>query len=219
MAAIVTLRIGRLDVDAAEVARLSSLIDEAERARAARFRFDRDRRRFLVRRGRLREWLGACVGERPERLAFVEGAYGKPVLAGLPGAPHFSASHSGELMMLAIADVEIGCDIERMDPALEWEPLAAGEFSTNESAALRALPQEAGRRAFFDCWTRKEAIVKGLGLGLSRPLDSFDVSVGRERMVRTTEPGWALWDSPPGPGHAGAIAVQAMDGIEIRLIP
>jgi 4'-phosphopantetheinyl transferase len=190
------------------------VIDEQERRRAAAFRFERDRRHFIVRRGRLRMILGELVGEAPARLGFVAGTHGKPALSA--GAPCFSASQSGSLMMLAIATVEVGCDIERIDPDIEWLPIADLLFAPVEREALRRMPHRDARRAFFDCWTRKEAYVKALGLGLSYPLDAFTVSVDREARM-SAEEGWAITDAAPGGGYAGAVVAKAGSiHIEVR---
>jgi 4'-phosphopantetheinyl transferase len=212
----VAVRIGALDLDEAEIARFAALLDDEERARAARFRFDRDRRRFVVRRGRLREWLGACTGERPERLAFAIGPFGKPVLE---GGPHFSLSHSHERTMLAIADAEVGCDIEWIDTEVDWRPLAEGLFAPAERDALAALPDDIGRLAFFRCWARKEAFVKAIGEGLSYPLDAFTVSIEPEPALLTGGEDWTMAAAPDLPGYAGAIVARADSSpLEIRLL-
>jgi len=181
------------------------LIDDQERIRAARFRFARDAAHFIARRARLREIVAARTGEAPDRLSFAHGPHGKPVLAN--GALHFSLSHSHGLIMLAIAPVEVGCDIERIDPDLEWQPLAERFFSPRERRALLDLPDAQARRAFFDCWSRKEAYVKAIGLGLSYPLDAFDVSVGREAHLRERTD-WTLADAAPEDGYAGAVVTR-----------
>ena len=191
-----------LDPGEAETARLAGLLDEGERAHAARFRFDRDRRRFLVRRGRLREVLGRATGVAPARLAFTTGSHGKPAL---PDGPCFSLSHSGERMMLVLADRAVGCDIERIDDAVEWAPLAERLFAAGERRALAALPEADGRRGFFECWARKEAFVKALGLGLSYPLEAFEVAVGPEARLLAGGAGWAIAAAAPGTGFTGAV--------------
>jgi 4'-phosphopantetheinyl transferase len=187
---------------------LTAIIGADERARADRFRFPRDRRRFVVRRARLRQMLGAWVDRAPEALTFTENSHGKPILV---DGPHFSLSHSADMMMLAIGDAEVGCDIERIDPALDWPPLAETFFTTTERAALAALPPEAARRAFFACWARKEAFVKALGLGLSYPLDAFDVSVEAQAELLSGGDGWVMTTGPALAGYATAI-VACDDG-------
>jgi 4'-phosphopantetheinyl transferase len=95
----VVFQIARLDVAQPEVDRLRELLDADERGRAARFHFDIHRRRFIVRRGRLREWLGARLGVHPREIAYRYDAFGKPTVPG--SSRHFSASHSGECMAVA----------------------------------------------------------------------------------------------------------------------
>lgn len=200
------VRFDRLDVAPQEEARLAALLDAHERERAARFRFARDRRRFVVRRGRTREWLAEATGGDASGLRFDASAHGKPFL---PGGPHFSLSHSGEAMMLAIGDVELGCDVEAIDPALDWPPLARTFFSAAENEALAALGGEAARLAFFACWSRKEAFVKALGRGLSYPLDAFTVAVGDRQAILSGGDGWAAADVQAPPDYRAALVVAA----------
>lgn len=204
--AAVAVRFGRLDVAPEEEAQLAALLDSDERARAARFCFAHDRRRFVVRRGRARQWLAEAARGDPARLRFTVNAYGKPELA---GGPRFSLSHSGEAMMLAIGDTEVGCDIEAIDPALDWPPLARTFFSGHENTALSALGGEESRIAFFTCWSRKEAFVKALGLGLSYPLGAFTVSVGNQAAIVSGGEGWAACGIGSPAGYRAALVVRA----------
>jgi 4'-phosphopantetheinyl transferase len=202
----VTLHIETLDVGAAAIGRAIRLLDDQEQIRAAAFRFTRDASRFVARRARLREILSGYAGAAPERLAFAQGANGKPILR--DGPLHFSLSHSRGLMMLAVAEVEVGCDIEWIDPDLDWPPIAERLFAPAECEALDRLPGGQARRGFFDCWARKEAYVKALGQGLSHPLDAFEVSVDRDARMQA-EAGWAIADVVPGSGYAGAVVARA----------
>ena len=208
----VAVHVETLAVDAAA---LAHLLGDDERARADRFRFPRDRRRFVVRRARLRQLLGAWVGRAPDALTFTENSHGKPILI---DGPPFSLSHSADMMMLAIGDAETGCDIEWIDPALDWQPLADTLFTPTERNALALLPPEAARRAFFACWARKEAFVKALGLGLSYPLDAFDVSVRAAPALLSGGDGWAIGEAPAIPGYATAI-VAGDDTVPLVVMP
>ena len=214
----VTLRLATLAAPVDEVARLTQIIDDAERVRAARFAGEVHRRRFIVRRGRLREMLGAAVGEPPGALRFSYNAYGKPELAGAP--LHFSASHSRDTMALAISDVPVGCDIEAVDEGLDWRPIAARLFAPEEQEELAGLPPQEAAIGFFGCWARKEAFVKALGQGLSYPLDAFAVSCGPvARLTRGASfggHGWAMAETDI-PGFAGAVVARA-DPAELTII-
>lgn len=155
---------------------LEHLLDGAERQRADRFRFERDRGHFVAARARLRTLLGGYAGVPPERLTFVVGPYGKPALGQVGGAPHlqFSLSHSHGVGVIAVGlEDDIGIDIERLRPFDDALAIAERLFTAEEFQALGALPEPARSDAFFRYWTGKEAVVKSIGRGLSQPLDGF----------------------------------------------
>lgn len=168
-----------LDTDADRQAQLERVLDEAERNRAQRFRFEEHRRRFIVRRGVLRMILAGYTGMKPEKIHFTHGANGKPGIdLSITGrALNFSASSSQALAAVAVAcDRELGLDLEQVRPDRDHE-LIAREFSDHEAAELRRLKPGKRAAAFFDLWTCKEAYLKGKGLGLSAPLDQFTVDI------------------------------------------
>ena len=106
---------------------------------------------------------------------------------------------------------ELGVDIEKIRAGVEREGIAERFFSPGEVAALRAAPVEERDEAFFRCWTRKEAYVKARGGGLSIPLDSFEVTLGRERAAlsrASDSEGWTMAALEPAPGYAGALVVE-----------
>jgi 4'-phosphopantetheinyl transferase len=214
----VAVHFGSLDLAATEVERLALLLAPEERARAARFAFAEGRRRFIVRRARLRETLAAVVGTSPERLVYTENGYGKPMLA--EGALHFSASHSHELWAVALAAQEVGVDVEHHQPDLDWRDLAAGLFRADERAALDALAYDDAVRGFFDCWARKEAFVKAIGQGLSYPLDAFAVSVTRETRLLAGANGWTMTGLSLADRYSGAlVTVDTGSPIALTLHP
>jgi 4'-phosphopantetheinyl transferase len=212
----VDLWLWRLDAGDAEATGFAELLDPDERARAGRFVFPLHARRFVAGRGRLRLILQDYLGIPAAKLAFAYGPQGKPVLAGRHGLPplHFNLSHTGDLAALAVSrGVPLGIDVERVAPVTE--DVAGHFFSAAEQAALRALPEAERERAFFRCWTRKEAMVKALGGGLSIALASFDVTLGPgepPRLLRLAgEPEapdrWSLLHFEPAADIMGAVAV------------
>jgi len=203
-----------LDAGADTVRRLSPFLSDDELDRASAFRFARDRRRFVVGRGVLRELLGAYLNTEPASLRFAYGSHGKPRVDGAELS--FNLSHSGACALYAFgAGFELGVDVEILGVELDFEQVAETVFSPRELTELRALPSEARPHAFLRGWTRKEAIVKGCGDGLSMPLQSFDVPL---RPLEAAEPverplqivrGWRLHDlSPLCPGFAAALAAR-----------
>lgn len=194
------------------------LLDADERARAARFVFERHRRRFTVARGVLRQVLGRYLGVDPREPAFDYGDHGKPALRHPAGtALRFNVSHSHELALIAVtAGRDLGVDVERIDPERAAVSIAERFFAPAEVAVFRALPPEDWVPAFFNCWTRKEAYMKATGRGLSLGLDRFRVSLAPGEPAALVETAWnpadaARWSMralDPGPGYAGALCVE-----------
>lgn len=200
------------------------LLSDDERKRADRFVADRDRDRFICARAWMRRVLAGYARCGPAELVFDYGEFGKPALASRHGrAPFFSLSHTGDLASLAVSpDLPVGVDIEAARPIRE--NVAPWFFSPLENAMLDAMPAHQQRSGFYRCWTRKEALVKADGRGLSMPLDSFDVTLDRDdeaRLLRLdgdpqAHARWRLLPFLPANGVAGAVAVLAQ-GAFVRL--
>lgn len=198
-----------LDLGAAELARLEATLSPEEAARAARLRFEPDRRGFLAAHGALRDILARYLGADPARLEFRRAAFGKPALAPACGAAwlRFNLSHSHGLALCAVArHREVGVDVERIRALIDERLIARRFFAPQEVAALESLPAEEQTTAFFRCWTRKEAYIKARGEGLGIPLDSFTVSLGPEGSSAVA--GWSLEALAPASGYAGAVTAE-----------
>ncbi|MEK2488260.1 4'-phosphopantetheinyl transferase superfamily protein [Kitasatospora purpeofusca] len=195
-------------------AELESL-DEEEHRRAGRFVRDADRAVYLAAHVALRHVLGRRLGLAPAELAFgrepcpgCAEPHGRPRLAGGPagdpaGAPHFSLSHGGGRVLIGLADAPVGVDVEPLPSADSAEVLAT-TLHPGEQAELADVRPADRPGAFARLWTRKEAYLKGLGIGLGRP-PAADY-------LGTAEPGrrpagWAVTDVPAGPRHAAAVAL------------
>jgi 4'-phosphopantetheinyl transferase len=209
----------RLHLDSDVPNALFALLSDAEREKAARFRFARDRRRFVAVRGRLRELLGTELGVDPASVAIENGAYGKPYLGGIfeSSGLHFNVSHSADLAIIGISrGHDIGVDVEALQALDDANDIALQFFSHRENLEYAAVHADEKTTAFFNCWTRKEALVKALGQGLSYPLDDFDVSLAPGRPTRLHRLGskvgadcrWHLQSFVPAAGFVAALAVS-----------
>lgn len=148
-----------------------------ERARAARFRFERDRMRWSAARSMLRQCLAQYAHQAPKSLRFGYTSHGKPFLADHPEIT-FNLSHAGDYGLLAVTSgQEVGVDIELIRPDFADPAVARHFFSAAEQSQLAHLSTEKYTMAFFTCWTRKEAYIKARGEGLSHQLKDFDVAV------------------------------------------
>jgi 4'-phosphopantetheinyl transferase len=172
-----------LDVSDAEREMLSGFLSPEENDRAARYRFDRDRNRFIVRRAVLRSVLSSYVDVSPAGIEFGENAYGKPELGS--DFPFFNATHSGDIGLVATRrDADIGVDLEFLRAMKDLMSVADDVFSPDEILNLYPADNAKGEtlspqhqlQRFFSYWTRKEAVVKSLGRGLSQSLRSFTLS-------------------------------------------
>lgn len=206
----------RVDV-AEELYRLplhGSRLTDAERGRAARFRRDEDRQRFVIGRSTRRELLARHVGTNPASLVFAEGKHGKPRLP--PGAspsPHFNSSHSGRWVLHAIADVEVGVDVEEIRPEFADLDDFAWVLSDAERTFVLAAAPTARAAALATVWVRKEAYVKALGEGLSRSLPDIGITVGADgrpmlafdRNPAARERCWSFADLEIDAGHKACL--------------
>ncbi len=125
------------------------------------------------------------------------------------GDLRFNTSRSGGIALFATSrTTEVGVDIEEIRSTVDVEGMAARFFSPAERAALASLGPAQRPAAFFQCWTRKEAYVKGTATGLTVPITTIDVGVGGETNVS----GWAVHQVDVAPGFAAAVAVHRYDG-------
>lgn len=187
-------------------------LSEAERERAAAFRFDRHRDAYVVAHGVLHDVLSRYLEVDPAAIAFDLDASGRPSLAGGLGATlDFNLSHAGEALAVVVASGQsVGVDVEQVASGTDTSSLAERFFALEEIEQIRSAPAERAAAAFFDCWTKKEAIVKAIGRGLSIPLDSFAVEIGarRQRVAVAGEGAFTIVDLDLSDGYAGAVAME-----------
>jgi 4'-phosphopantetheinyl transferase len=205
-----------LDVSPELLERLRSTLSPEELERASYFYSLRDRACFTSGRGILRHLLGGYLRVAPERLSFSYNEYGKPFLAGQHSGLRFNLSHSGGIALVALTpELELGVDVEQYSESKADEAVAEKYFSPREFACFRAVSEGLRTRAFLNCWTRKEAYIKARGMGLSIPLNSFDVSLvpgEPAALLRTAELDdglkWQLQDLMLGENYVGALAAS-----------
>lgn len=190
--------------------RCAALLSPAEQEKALRYRFLDHRRRYAIAHAALRSILAGYASTDPMALKFVVGSRGKPALDGVP--LQFNLTHSAQLALVAVGNTALGVDVEKFRHLERLRDIAQRQFSTAEFAAMQALDDGECLRAFYRCWTRKEAYVKALGLGLSA-LDVFDVDIGERARFLALRDGqelseWSLFDVSPGAGYTGAVAVH-----------
>lgn len=180
-----------------DIGERTATLSSDERARAAAFHFEIDRRRFVASRAILRGLLARYLRVAPGELRFTKGPHGKPRLSHPASALTFNLSHSGEWMLVAVArGREVGVDLEMARENLPVQMLADHHFAPAAAAELRALPEAERARKFYELWTRTEAQLKAGGRGLSRGTTVCDASR------------WTVQPVFPNPDYTAALAVE-----------
>lgn len=200
-------------VDPADGPGLLNLLDAHERERLARFRQAADRARYLAAHALIRLVLGDQLATLPAALEFDRTCrcgqqHGKPRLPGA-GAPGFSLTHAGALVGVAVRpDGAVGLDVEHVRELTDLAGMARHVQSPAELARHRG---RVGPSAFFTTWTRKEALLKATGDGLSTPMSTITLSPTGTAVQAWTgggTPDGPVWlrDLRPAPGYAAAVA-------------
>lgn len=205
---LIDLELGAGTLEDAELLTILS-----ERQRAARLRRPLDRLRFLRGRAALRLVLSTCAGCAPGAVDLRADSKGRPFLADFDRFD-FNFSGSGSFAAIAVStDCRVGIDIETIQPDFPCRQLAQRFFSAEENRTLDLLPAERLTAGFFQAWVAKEACVKAWGMGLSLPLNSFDVEAdpGRAPALlhhQTSEPPLWLSALAAPEGYAAALATD-----------
>ena len=191
-----------------------------ELERAGRLRRKEDQRRWTSSRAWLRAVLGRYVDRPGSDLRFFYGTEGKPFLAHTPrrGPIQFNLSHSGDWAIMAVSRHEVGIDMETTGGEPPTEALVRRVLTEDEQQAMARWFRQRRKQGFLKAWTRKEALFKGTGEGLTRdPLtistlvseSSSGGSVAFEVMRNAADyEGWTVVDLSPDPGVVAAVAVR-----------
>lgn len=204
----------RIDELAQQLAALRAALPPDERERAEQFRMPLSQARFIVARALTRWLIGHYLDVAPSAIRFAIGPIGKLHLP-WPEPLHFNATHSGQVVLVAIArDGDVGVDVEHLRPLPKFQELAERYYCQREIATLSVLPEEQRQRAFFLAWTRKEALLKGVGKGLTFPLCDVEVTLAPGEPAKLLQFGavagehapWKLAHLDPAEDYVGAVA-------------
>ncbi|UZQ54909.1 4'-phosphopantetheinyl transferase superfamily protein [Trichothermofontia sichuanensis B231] len=209
-----------------ELDTLWPLLATQEQQRAHQFVQAIDRQRFIISHGTLRQILGEYLGIPPEQVPLQATALGKPYVAGMPIA--FNLSHAGQWAAIAVTTgMPVGIDIEAFRPIANLVSLGRHVFSPAERAAFTAIPAADQLSAFFQLWTRKEALLKAIGQGLHLPPTRVNLGFTVEPQVIDCQTALtgpvagdftriALYPLRPDRDYWGALAVAGSGGTIIE---
>ncbi len=189
-------------MDDAAVARLLAELSPADQARAARFVVEAPRRQLIAGHALLYRLLAHYLDGHAGHMRIERGPHGKPYLRSPQLSPplEFNLSHSRDLVVMAFGrGCAVGIDVEAIAPLDDLDDLADAYFSPGERAQLIGVGGVARLELFYRCWTRKEAWLKLVGIGIDQSLNQVD--------VRVAPPGVTLVEVPTQLGYVATLAV------------
>lgn len=206
------------------------MLSDTEKQRAEKYAFDDDRNRFVIGRGALRHLLGSICELPPHLVALTYTKKGKPVLD-LPmsysqtaiqnqndifecqrvKSLDFSITHSGQLIGVAISPEPVGLDVEQIREVDHLESIATDVFSKREFDVFSSLPNNRQSTEFFRLWTKKEAILKASGEGLTGSLQEIDLGLipshaSEQQSTESRSHNWEIRNIDLGTDYAGSVA-------------
>jgi 4'-phosphopantetheinyl transferase len=198
---------------------VEQMLPESERKKSERFRFETISMRYIKRHYLLRVLLGRYLGTEFYEQEFHRNEQGKPSLKNEKGCNsiYFNLSHSENMCIFAFTkEGEVGVDVEKIYNLSDMVGIVERCFSLLENKKFRLLPEHSRKKTFFTCWTRKEALLKALGVGLSFPANQVDVLAGEDEASRifittknqNSEAEWTLQDINILDGFASALALE-----------
>lgn len=189
-----------------------SLLTPTEQLRATRFRQINDQHRFTFGRGLIRLIVSQLTPYSPQAVPIERGYAGKPYLVDLPNL-HFSVSHTGEWVLLALGRIPVGIDVELINRRFLFDDLLATVLTAKEQRAMLVSPD--AYLFFYECWTRKEAFVKATGKGMTDDFVNIPALEGTHQVDSQVigESGvWAIQPFFVDNSYPAALAYEAADG-------
>ena len=186
-------------------------LDDDEQSRAMKFRFRKDHDLYVIGRHFTKIMLAYYTDCTPDSVKITEGSFGKP---SCEMNLFFNISHSGDHLLLGFSNLDIGVDIERIDPSVDIKRIGKRHFSKIEFQKMMSCAEDERVKSFFEIWTKKEAFIKGIGEGLSVPLKDFNVTSPNGKVLWELSPeknygNWYVHDIESNQGFKSAFATQS----------
>ncbi len=179
-----------------------SLLNEAEYKRAHSYYRQKDRERFMVSRVALRQLLGKYIEHQPQDIVFAIGNNKKPFIQNTERPVYYNVSHSGDKILIAISDKEVGIDVEHKLADFDFEEIIPTCFSAEEALHIRSFKDP--RHTFYLLWTRKEALLKATAKGVDDELRSIP-SLQGGHAIDFTNKNWKVISFDIGDEYVGSI--------------
>jgi 4'-phosphopantetheinyl transferase len=231
----------------AHVAAWRAILSAEELGQSEKFISEELCRDYIASHAALRYVLASCLGVSPHSVQFVT-----PPVAGsaseMPKAPiikpkllfagdrrndpgnlRFNLSHTTGAALIGVAvGRELGVDIERHRPLDELHGMARSVMSKPELTKWLAMSPAEQTPGFYNLWTRKEAYLKALGVGLYRNLQEVTVNFSasplelRSEEAALLEAGsdlgnWALRDIPIYEGYSASVCREGRETFDVAI--
>ncbi len=220
-----------LDLSYPQIKTMSKLLSPKEKNRAKKYYFKHDRVQYIARHGILRTLLGNYIKCSPERIQFTTNTYGKPYLKHVVHNKqyYFNISYSNDMGVFAFTtNQEVGVDIEYVKNIPEVNSIVDNYFSLEEKNKFKRLSMIQRQSLFYEYWTRKEALIKGIGMGLQYPIDRIDLNlqtlqtaiVDNRHTNFESKQIWSIYKLNLPSGFLGALALRnQIDSIQYYNYP
>ena len=203
-----------------------SILSDEEKERFHRYKNEKAQFTFLTARYYLRMLLSNIISEQKSWIATQSSTArnddkgqldlkieistsDKPYLKDYPSL-FFNLSHTDNLILIAIANSQVGVDVEKIDRNADKEGIIKHFFSEREQTSYFSQPENQKELAFVKGWTRKEAILKATGEGLSS-MKNYEVSFEPKTDIpiinSISENNFKIKDFTPKDGYAACLAV------------
>lgn len=189
-----------------------SILSAEEQDQAGRFLLAGDHHNFVVTRATLRTILGQYLDLDPRSLRFGFSTYGKPSIHGPSNTVGltFNVTHSGDWALLAFGlSIELGVDVECLRIERNVAGLAKRHYPPYQVQKLLTPPVPIRKRDFLQEWTRREAVGKALGVGISVTAEAYEFAIADAAQ-------WSIQDIEVDRDHVAAVAARARN-IKVRL--
>jgi 4'-phosphopantetheinyl transferase len=220
-----------LDLTHPQIKTLFKLLSPEEKNSAKRYHFEHDRVLYIARHGILRTLLGNYIKCEPDQIQFTTNTYGKPYLKHMDHNKqyYFNISYSNNMGVFAFtADQEVGIDIEFVKNIPEMNSIVDNYLSSKEKNKFKKLSKIQRENLFYEYWTRKEALVKGIGMGLKYPIDRIDLNlqnvqtavIDNRHTNSESKQIWSIYKLNLPQGFIGALALRnQIDSIQYYNYP
>ena len=172
----------------------AGLLSPEEKKRVRRFKFDRDRNRYMFMHGVLRELLGKYIGIPPVEIIITKSKFGKPQVK-ISSSDHAiglnMASSHGRVVLAFAYSRNIGVDVEYVDPGMRIEDITPSLFTPDEAERFGHVDDSGRIRYVLNLWTSKEAYVKAKGVGMHEPFEDISFNTSPNGIPSLE---WALHD-------------------------